>query len=71
MTLSEMQVQLDALLAARFRGVRSTTYDGKTITYGSDAEMARAIADLEARIAAQTGTNPNRRVTRLYAEKGL
>jgi len=71
MTLAEMQAQLDALLAARFRGVRSTTYDGKTVTYGSDAEMARAIADLEARIAAAGGTNPNRRVTRVYAEKGL
>jgi len=71
MTLAEMQAQLDALLAARFRGVRSTTYDGKTVTYGSDAEMARAIADLEARISAAGGKNPNRRVTRVYAEKGL
>ncbi len=71
MTLAEMQAQLDALLAARFRGVRSTSYDGKTVTYGSDAEMARAIADLEARIAAETGTNANRRVTRVFAAKGL
>ncbi len=71
MTLAEMQAQLDALLAARFRGVRSTSYDGKTVTYGSDAEMARAIADLEARIAAAGGTNPNRRVTRVTASKGL
>jgi len=71
MTLAEMQAQLDALLAARFRGVRSTSYDGKTVTWGSDAEMARAIADLEARIAAAGGANANRRVTRLYAEKGL
>ncbi len=71
MTLAEMQAQLDALLAARFRGVRSTSYDGKTVTYGSDAEMARAIADLEARIAAETGTTANRRVTRVTASKGL
>jgi len=71
MTLAEMQAQLDALLAARFRGVRSTSYDGKTVTYGSDAEMARAIADLEARIAAETGTTVNRRVTRVTASKGL
>jgi len=71
MTLAEMQAQLDALLAARFRGVRSTSYDGKTVTYGSDAEMARAIADLEARIAVAGGTNSNRRVTRVTASKGL
>ena len=57
MTLSDMQAQLDALLAARFRGVRSTNYDGKSVTYGSDAEMARAIADLEARIAAYSVEN--------------
>jgi len=71
MTLAEMQAQLDALLAARFRGVRSTSYDGKTVTWGSDAEMARAIADLEARIAAAGGANANRRVTRVTASKGL
>jgi hypothetical protein len=66
-----MQAQLDALLAARFRGIRAVNYDGKTVTYGSDAEMAKAISDLEARIAAESGTNANRRVTRLYASKGL
>lgn len=71
MTLAEMQAQLDALLAARFRGVRSTSYDGKTVTYGSDAEMAKAISDLEARIAAESGKVANRRVTRVIASKGL
>ena len=71
MTLSEMQAQLDALLAARFRGIRAVSYEGKTVTYGSDAEMARTIADLEARIAAASGTTANRRVTRVTASKGL
>ncbi len=71
MTLAEMQAQLDALLAARFRGIRSVSYEGKTVTYGSDAEMAHAIADLEARIATETGTTANRRVTRVTASKGL
>ena len=70
MTLSDMQAQLDALLAARFRGVRATNYDGKSVTYGSDAEMARAIADLEARIAAETN-GPRSRLTKIYASKGL
>ncbi len=71
MTLAEMQAQLDALLAARFLGIRSVSYEGKTVTYGSDAEMAKAITDLEARIAAETGTTANRRVTRVTASKGL
>jgi len=70
MTLSEMQTQLDVLLKARFRGVRSISYDGRTTTYGSDAEMAKAIADLEARIAAET-TGVSRRITLTYASKGL
>lgn len=70
MTLSDMQAQLDALLAARFRGVRSTNYDGKSVTYGSDAEMACAIADLETRIAAEAN-GPRSRLTNLYASKGL
>ena len=70
MTLTEMQTQLDALLAARFRGVRSTSYDGKSVTYGSDAEMAKAIADLEARIAAQS-TGTKSRLTSIYTSKGL
>jgi hypothetical protein len=70
MTLSDMQAQLDALLAARFRGVRATNYDGKSVTYGSDAEMARAIADLEARIAAMAN-GPRSRLTKIYASKGL
>lgn len=70
MTLSDMQAQLDELLAARFRGVRSTSYDGKSVTYGSDAEMARAIADLEARIKATTNGRRSR-LTKIYASKGL
>jgi hypothetical protein len=41
-----------ALLAARYSGTRSVSYDGKSITYGSDAELAAAIADIERRIAA-------------------
>ena len=36
-------------------------YDGKTITYGSDAELANAISDLETRIAtASTGIGSGR-----------
>ena len=50
MDLERMQALLTALQEARFAGLRSVSYDGKTVTYGSDAELAAAIRDLEARI---------------------
>ena len=40
MTLTEMTTQRDALLAARFRGVRTVEIEGKRVTYATDAEMA-------------------------------
>jgi hypothetical protein len=62
MTLEEMTAQRDALLAARYRGVRTVEVEGRRITYATDAEMAAALADLEKRIAqAETGT-PRRRI---------
>ena len=38
MDLERMRALLTALQEARYAGVRSVSYDGKTITYGSDAE---------------------------------
>lgn len=52
MTLDDLKARHSALLAARYSGTRSVSYDGKSVTYGSDAEMAAAIADIERRIAA-------------------
>jgi hypothetical protein len=46
MILDEMIAQRDALLAARFRGVRTVEVDGGRLTYATDAEMAAAITDL-------------------------
>jgi hypothetical protein len=51
MTLEELTAQRDALLAARFRGVRTVEIDGRRVTYASDTELAAAITDLERRIA--------------------
>jgi hypothetical protein len=71
MTLEEMTAQRDALLAARFRGVRTVEIDGRRVTYASDAEMAAAITDLERRIvAAQDGGRRRRRIL-TSASKGL
>ncbi len=66
---AELQSLRDALLRARYAGVRTVEVDGRRITYASDAEMERAIADLERRIAAEEG----RQARRAYAitEKGL
>ncbi len=62
MTLDDLVTQRDALLAARYRGVRAVEVDGRRITYATDAEMAAALADLEKRIAAAGTGTPRRRI---------
>jgi hypothetical protein len=69
MTLEELTNRHSALLAARYSGTRSVSYDGKTVTYGTDAELAAAIADIERRIATLQKTG--RRVLRPFAVKDL
>jgi len=59
----------NALLAARFKGVRTVEYDGKRITYATDGEMAAALGDLERRIAS---LGPKRvSVVRIQSSKGV
>ncbi len=70
MELDRMRTLLTALQEARYAGVRSVSYDGRTITYGSDTEMATAISDLEGRIASASGTARRRRWGTV-ATKGL
>jgi hypothetical protein len=47
---TELETLRDALIRARASGVRVTQFDGKRVEYANDAEMAKAIADLETRI---------------------
>lgn len=69
MTLNDLNARHTALLAARYSGTRSVSYDGKSINYGSDAELAAAIADIERRIAqVERGAG---RILRPYAVKDL
>jgi hypothetical protein len=69
MTLDELKLRHSALMAARYSGTRSVGYDGKTITYGTDAELAAAISDAERRIAKlERGAG---RVLRPYTVKDL
>jgi hypothetical protein len=69
-TLEEMVAQRDALLAARYAGIRTVEIDGRRVTYASDAEMAAAITDLERRIAAGSEDGRRRRIL-ASASKGL
>ena len=69
MTLDDLKSRHSALLAARYSGTRSVSYDGKTLTYGTDAELAAAVSDIERRIAkAERGTG---RISRPHAVKDL
>lgn len=70
MTLEELTAQREALLKARFRGVRTVEYDGKRVTYASDAELAAAITDVERRIASADDGGRRRRIL-TSASKGL
>lgn len=69
MTLDQLKSRHSALLAARYSGTRSVSYDGKTVNYGSDAELAAAIGDIERRIAKlERGAG---RILRPFAVKDL
>jgi hypothetical protein len=69
MTLDDLKSRHSALLAARYSGTRSVSYDGKTVNYGSDAELAAAISDIERRIAKlERGAG---RILRPYVVKDL
>lgn len=65
--LAQLTAWREALLAARYAGVRTAEYDGKHIEYRSDAEMAAALADLDRRIAASSRVS----VVRINSSKGL
>ena len=69
MTLDDLKSRHSALLAARYSGTRSVSYDGKTVNYGTDAELAAAIGDVERRISKlERGAG---RVLRPYTVKDL
>lgn len=54
--LAQLEAWRDALLKARYAGLRTVEYDGRRVSYATDAEMATALADLERRIStAQSG----------------
>lgn len=66
--LAQLTAWRDALMAARYRGVRTVEYDGKRVTYAGDGEMAAALADLNRQIA---GATERISVVRIQSSKGL
>ena len=70
MTREELVIQREALLAARYRGVRTVETEGRRVTYATDAEMSSALIDLERRIAAFDDAGRRRRIL-TSASKGL
>lgn len=68
-TLAELQADLDALRRIRNAGVARVRYDEKETTYRTDAEIAAAIRDVEAQIAAMQGQSVN--TVRFTTSKGL
>ena len=60
----------DELVRARASGTKTVQYsDGRRVEYKTDAEMASAIADLEARI--RRASNPSHGVVRFKTSKGF
>ena len=68
-TLAQLTEWREALMAARYQGIRTVEYDGKRVSYATDVEMAAALSDLNRQIAA---TGPQRvSVVRIQSSKGL
>lgn len=66
---TELATLRDALVRARAKGVREAQLNGERIRYGSDAEMAATIADLDARIARASSNRPAQ--VRFSSSKGF
>lgn len=69
LSAAELAAMRDGLIRARARGVRVTMIEGRRVEYASDAEMAAAIADLEARMRRAT-TGPVRTIL-FSSDKGV
>lgn len=67
--LAQFTAWRDALMAARYRGVRTVEYDGRRVSYATDGEMAGALADLDRKIAAAGGSRVS--VVRIASSKGV
>jgi hypothetical protein len=67
--IAQLTAWRDALMAARYQGVRTVEHDGKRVTYATDSEMAAALADLNRKIAGAGGSRIS--VVRIVSSKGI
>ena len=67
--LAQLTAWRDALMEARYKGVRTVEYGDKRVTYATDTEMANALADLERRIVGAGQGQVS--VVRIQSSKGL
>ncbi|WP_417607245.1 phage head-tail joining protein [Primorskyibacter flagellatus] len=66
---TELETLRDALVRARAKGARELQMGNERVRYGSDAEMASAIADLDARLRQTTSARPS--TIRFSSSKGM
>ncbi len=57
--VAELETLRADLIRARARGVREVQTGNERVRYGSDAEMASAIAELDARLRRTSGARPS------------
>jgi hypothetical protein len=55
------EAELDALKRAYASGTLRVSYEGKTVEYGSEADLIRRIRTIEGEIAVLSGTSRPRR----------
>lgn len=67
--LGQLTAWRDALLSARYRGIRTVEVDGRRVEYRSDAELAAALSDLERRIQASQSSRIT--MVRISSSKGV
>jgi hypothetical protein len=58
-SVAELEAMRDRLLAMRAAGVRVARFLGQSVEYQTDADLARALADIETRIARASPTRPH------------
>lgn len=69
LTAQDLEKMRDALIGARAKGVKTVQLNGERVEYKTDAEMASAIRDLDARIARPNGSTV--RVVKFSSSKGF
>ena len=69
-TLQELKDRRDRLEGQKHSGVARVSFEGRTVEYRGQAEITRAIIELDLLIQQQEGGKVTRHL-RIYADKGL